>query len=79
VAEEDYQYYLKKLQDACKKYECKVHTYVLMSNPVHVLITPQAEDGISKGMDEKSQQFLDEGDFLCFLLHGYRDSINMLR
>ena len=50
VADEDYQYYLKKLGDACKKYECEIHTYVLMTNHVHLLKTPHTENGISKVM-----------------------------
>ncbi len=50
VADEDYQYYLKKLGDACKKYECELHAYVLMTNHVHLLITPNTAHGISKVM-----------------------------
>lgn len=50
AADEDYQYYLKKLGDACKKYECEIHAYVLMTNHVHLLITPHIENGISKVM-----------------------------
>ena len=46
VADEDYQYYLQKLGDACKKYDCEVHTYVLMTNHIHLLITPHTENGI---------------------------------
>jgi putative transposase len=36
VAEQDYQYYLQKLGDACKKYDCELHAYVLMTNQVHL-------------------------------------------
>lgn len=46
----DYQFYLEKLQLACEKHECKIHAYVLMSNHVHLLITPQTEEGLSKLM-----------------------------
>lgn len=49
-ADEDYQFYLEKLQLACNKHDCKIHAYVLMTNHVHLLITPQEEDGISKVM-----------------------------
>ncbi len=38
VAEEDYHYYLQKLYDGCKKYNCELHAYVLMTN--HVLAPP---------------------------------------
>ncbi len=32
VADEDYQFYLDKLKDACDKYQCDIHAYVLMTN-----------------------------------------------
>lgn len=49
-AEEDYQFYLEKLKQACDKHSCDVHAYVLMTNHVHLLITPHNENGISKAM-----------------------------
>jgi len=49
-ADADYQFYLEKLQLAYNKHDCKIHAYVLMTNHVHLLITPQEEDGISKVM-----------------------------
>jgi putative transposase len=47
-AEEDYQFYLEKLKRACDKHNCDIHAYVLMTNHVHLLITPHKKDGISK-------------------------------
>jgi len=47
---EDYQFYLEKLKDGCEKYSCDVHAYVLMTNHVHLLLTPHAEKSISKLM-----------------------------
>jgi len=41
-ADADYQFYLEKLQLACDK----LHTYVLMTNHVHLLITPQKEQSV---------------------------------
>ena len=49
-ADADYQFYLEKLQLACDKHDCKIHAYVLMTNHVHLLITPQEEDGLSKAI-----------------------------
>ena len=46
--DEDYHFYLDKLQDAAKKHQCDIHAYVLMTNHVHLLVTPHTEDGISK-------------------------------
>jgi len=47
-ADEDYHFYLDKLQDAAKKHQCDIHAYVLMTNHVHLLVTPHTVDGISK-------------------------------
>lgn len=49
-ADADYQFYLEKLQQAYDKHNCQLHAYVLMTNHVHLLITPQEEDGIGKVM-----------------------------
>ena len=49
-ADADYQFYLEKLQLACDKHDCKIHAYVLMTNHVHLLITPQEENSLSKAM-----------------------------
>jgi putative transposase len=49
-AEANYQFYLEKLQLACNKHDCRIHAYVLMTNHVHLLITPHTEDGLSKVM-----------------------------
>ena len=46
--DEDYHFYLDKLQDAARMHQCDIHAYVLMTNHVHLLVTPHAEDGISK-------------------------------
>jgi putative transposase len=49
-AEADYRFYLEKLEIACDKHACKLHAYVLMTNHVHLLITPQEEQSIGKAM-----------------------------
>ena len=46
--DEDYHFYLDKLQVAARKHQCDIHAYVLMTNHVHLLVTPHTEDGISK-------------------------------
>ncbi len=50
IAKEDYQFYLEKLRDGCEKYSCHIHAYVLMTNHVHLLLTPHTENGIGKLM-----------------------------
>jgi putative transposase len=49
-ADADYLFYLEKLQLACATHSCKIHAYVLMTNHVHLLITPQEEHSLSKAM-----------------------------
>ena len=49
-AEEDYLFYLEKLKQACDKHQCDVHAYVLMTNHVHLLLTPHTEQGIGKAI-----------------------------
>jgi putative transposase len=46
----DYQFYLEKLQLACKAHDCDLHAYVLMTNHVHLLITPHTEQSLAKAM-----------------------------
>jgi putative transposase len=48
--DEDYQFYLEKLEAASIKHECHIHAYVLMTNHVHLLVTPYTENGIGKMM-----------------------------
>lgn len=43
-------FYLDKLDAACIEFDCSIHAYVLMSNHVHLLITPGMDAGIGKVM-----------------------------
>jgi len=47
---EDYRYYLQCLQHAKKRYTVELHAYVLMTNHVHLLLTPSDATGISRMM-----------------------------
>jgi len=58
VADEDYQYYLRILKDACQKYQCDLHAYVLMTNHIHLLITPHAGNSISKVMQSLGRYYV---------------------
>lgn len=44
---EDYHAYLGWLQEASERYDCKIHAYVLMTNHIHILATPEEKNGIS--------------------------------
>lgn len=43
----DYRLYLKLLKVACRRHYCDVHAYVLMTNHVHILMTPHKPEGAS--------------------------------
>ena len=47
-AEEDYSSYLYWLGEALKEAGCALHAYVLMTNHVHLLLTPQKADTVPK-------------------------------
>jgi putative transposase len=44
---EDYRLYLDLLHEACRNHDCSLHAYVLMTNHVHLLMTPSTPEGVS--------------------------------
>lgn len=56
--DEDRAFYIHKLQTACELYEVKVHAFVLMTNHVHLLLTPSSEVGISKVMQTLGSEYV---------------------
>jgi putative transposase len=57
-ADEDYRFYLETLKKACAKHQCDVHAYVLMTNHVHLLITPNKSDGLSKVIQKLGRYYV---------------------
>lgn len=47
-ADEDYLFYLESLQTGLRRYGASLHAYCLMTNHVHLLITPDREDSIPR-------------------------------
>ena len=45
-AEENYHLYLEWLGEAAARYGCEIHAYVLMTNHVHLLLTPLVEGAL---------------------------------
>jgi putative transposase len=43
----DFARYLEHLGDASRQFDCAIHAYVLMSNHVHLLLTPEDQSGPS--------------------------------
>ena len=54
----DYNHYLQSLHEACKRYGCKLHAYVLMTNHVHLLMTPEADGAISSVMQSTGGRYV---------------------
>ena len=54
----DYALYLRHLADLAPRFGCAVHAYVLMTNHVHLLLTPSAADGASLLMKHLGQRYV---------------------
>lgn len=46
--EQDYLEYLRFLKHAADNHGCKVYAYVLMTNHVHLLVTPETRESIGE-------------------------------
>lgn len=57
-ADEDYRFYLECLQDASTHHGCAIHAYVLMTNHVHLLLTPRAERAASLFMQSVGRRYV---------------------
>ena len=57
-AQQDYLFYLSCLGDACSRYHAAVHAYVLMTNHVHLLMTPDDQEGISRVMQSIGRRYV---------------------
>lgn len=56
--EGDYSFYLRKLEKAAAKYEVAVHNYVLMTNHIHLLVTPDTASGVSSMMQSLGASYV---------------------
>lgn len=56
--DEDYLEYLRILKSMADKYQCQVHAYVLMTNHVHLLITPLCQNSISLFFQGLGRQYV---------------------
>src|SRR5210317_680022 len=57
-ADEDYHRYLATLREQAEKHGCRVHAYVLMTNHVHLLITPERKDSAALLMKHLGQRYV---------------------
>lgn len=54
----DYRFYLSQLHELTRRFECAVHAYVLMTNHVHLLLTPAEATGASLLMKHLGQRYV---------------------
>jgi putative transposase len=54
----DYQRYLQDLGQQAGKFGCRIHAYCLMTNPVHLLVTPERADSAGLMMKHLGQRYV---------------------
>jgi putative transposase len=57
-AEDDYRVYLQWLWQYARETRCAVHAYVLMTNHVHLLLTPTTASGVGELMKRLGQRYV---------------------
>jgi REP element-mobilizing transposase RayT len=57
-AEEDYHFYLHWLEKSAADWHCPIHAYALMTNHVHLLVTPETGTGIAKLMQSIGRRYV---------------------
>jgi putative transposase len=58
VTPKDFAVYAQWLHEAARIYGVKIHAWVFMTNHVHLLGTPEAEDGISPMMQHLGRRYV---------------------
>jgi len=58
AAETDYLRYLQELREASANHDCAIHAYVLMTNYVHLLVTPATTGAISRMMQAVGRRYV---------------------
>lgn len=56
--EDDCRFYLNVLKEQAEKFGCVVHAYVLMTNHVHLLLTPSQNESVSLTMKHLGQRYV---------------------
>jgi len=57
-ADADYEVYLAQLRQLAEQFDCAVHAYCLMTNHVHLLLTPRTADGSGLLMKHLGQRYV---------------------
>ena len=57
-ADADYVYFLRQLEEQATNHGCSIHAYVLMTNHIHILLTPNDKDSVSLLMKYVNQRYV---------------------
>ncbi|MEQ1600275.1 MAG: transposase [Methylophilaceae bacterium] len=63
AADDDYRFYLRCLQEAAKRHALKIHAYVLMTNHVHLLVSPETESSLPKTLQSIGRRYVQYFNF----------------
>lgn len=58
AADLDYRNYLQELGEAAQRFGCALHAYVLMTNHVHLLVTPAEVGAVSRMMQALGRRYV---------------------
>jgi putative transposase len=58
VAEEDYGCFRHHLNEACVRHDCRIHAYTLMTNHVHLVMTPGKEDSLARVLQSVGRRYV---------------------
>lgn len=58
LSDVDYRVFLDYFSEACEKNDCLVHAYVLMTNHVHFLVTPETNGSVAKTMQSVGRRYV---------------------
>src|SRR5574337_770254 len=68
LREQDYRCYLSQLDEAAQAQGCRLHAYVLMTNHVHLLMTPEVVGAVARTMQCLGRRYVQ------YFNHTYRRS-----
>ncbi len=58
VADDDYRFFRACLIDGAKRYPCDIHAYVLMTNHVHLLVTPRSAGALGTLLQSVGRRYV---------------------
>ena len=62
---DDYRFYLRCLREAAAEHGVAIHGYVLMTNHVHLLVSPGSPAALPRAMQTLGRRYVGRFNFLC--------------